>query len=169
LKSRQYKAKPPTLLVSFDLSAAVNSLGHAILLYGLKISFDFDGPVCNWIESRSSLATTLLPQLISPMALPRVLLLVLPCRQLYLHCSFSLVHLSMLTTHYIASLFLSQLTWSNKHAIRYPLIHTNLFSVHVTRQRSPAFTDIASVNIAGPVVPPANQVKLLGVKINNRL
>ena len=40
-----------TLLVSLDLSAAFDSIYHAILLSRLKTSFGFDGLVYNWIES----------------------------------------------------------------------------------------------------------------------
>ena len=40
-----------TLLVSLDLSAAFDTIGHSILLNRLKISFSIDGPVLNWISS----------------------------------------------------------------------------------------------------------------------
>jgi len=39
------------LLVSLDLSAAFDSIDHAVLLSQLKTSFGFDGLVYHWIES----------------------------------------------------------------------------------------------------------------------
>ena len=40
-----------TLLVSLDLSAALDTIDHFILLKRLKISFSIDGTVLNWISS----------------------------------------------------------------------------------------------------------------------
>jgi len=84
---------------------------------------------------------------------------------------------NMVATYNFAYLSLSiQLPWSNLHTpgaatIRYPSTPTNLSEsvLFGTQQHSHTFKDVASVSVAGSVVPLANNVKLLSVTLDNRL
>jgi len=57
---------------------------------------------------------------------------------------------------------------SGAAAIHYPLMptHLSLFTRFGIRQRSHAFVDIVSVNVAGLVVPPVDHVKPLGITLD---
>jgi len=90
----------------------------------------------------------------------------------------------MLTTHNFAFLSLSLSHSPSNFPVHIHRLQYCLIALHAwccrnsdksecvlfgTRQRSYAFPDVTSVNVAGPVVPLTDDIKLLGVSLDNRL
>ena len=186
-----------TLLVSLDLSAAFDSIDHAILLGRLKTSFGFDGLVYNWIKSyltgRSQTVTignnssasihvasgvpqgsVLGPLLFSIYTSPIASIASTFCVSQQQFADDSQLYISLSPSNFPSQINRLEECLTALHAW---CCHNSLSlnpdkSVAVlfgTRQRSHSFSDVTTVNVAGSVVPMADHVKLLGVTLDNHL